>query len=170
MQRYNYSRPDIGKMFLALIFVGFSTFLPKQNLSAQEPFTSSDALNIKSFRSTTLTDDGSHLAGIFTTARGRLNVNHKRFGDPTYIYSSNSELVILDTKTGEKYFPIKDKIQVRSLTWSPAKNQLAFFLLKSNQYFLHTFSVDNKKVKQIKLKGNSVIVPEHLKKYKPQDQ
>ncbi len=157
MKRYYFCRPDFRKIVILAIFVGYSTFFSIQNSSAQNPFTSLDALNIKSLRSTTLTDNGNYLAGLFTTARSRLNINHSRYGDPTYIYSSKNELVILDTKTGDKIFPLKDKVQVRSLTWSPENNQLAFFLLKNKQYYLHIFSVENKKLKQIKLKTDKRI-------------
>ena len=151
---YNSNSSHLKHLFIFIIlFILFST----QVLIAQTPFTSQDALKVKSFRISAITDDGNYIAGTIGTRKDRMNTNHKRFGDPTYISASTSELVILNTKTKEKILPFKNKVQVSSLSWSPDNKQLAFILLKNNQYFLHIFSLGNKKVKEIKLKTDKSI-------------
>jgi len=151
-------------MFFVLISVFIFNF---QILFAQTPFTSEDALKVKSFRISTITDDGNYIAGTVGTRKDRMNTNHKRFGDPTYISSSTSEFVILNTKTKEKILPFKNKVQIRSVSWSPDDKQLAFFLFKNNEYILHTFTLKNKKIKQVKLKTDKSISSNSMLQWSP---
>lgn len=152
----------ITLFLLVILFI-----INSQLVIAQTPFTSKDALNVKSFRISAITEDGNYIAGTISTRKDRLNTNHKRFGDPTYISSSTSEFMILNTKTKEKILPFKNKVQVRSLTWSPDNKQLAFFLLKNNENVLHTFTLENKKVKEIKLKTEKSIASNSLLQWSP---
>lgn len=71
------------------------------NLLAQDkqPFTIEDALNVKTSSIQSVSDDGKYTVLAIGTHRGRLNVDHFRFGDPTYISPRLSEYVVIDTST-----------------------------------------------------------------------
>ncbi len=124
---------------------------------SQTVFSSEDALSIKSFSVQSLTEDGRYFAGIVSSGRDRLNVDHRRYGDPTYISPRTGEVEILDTETKEWISLFEKKQQVRSLTWSPDGSTLAFFLLEDGAYQLYTFALDGKKMKKIKLKTDKRI-------------
>ena len=70
--------------------------------SQKTPFSSQDALNVKGFTYSSITDDGLWVAGMIRSRRDRMDINHFRFGDPSYIAPYTAELVLINSKTGEK--------------------------------------------------------------------
>lgn len=126
-------------------------------LMAQTPFTTDDALRLKSLRIQAVTDDGRYVAATAGTRRGRLNVDHKQFGDPTYIAPRVVEVLIVDTETGRIQKPFRGEVQVRSFSWSPDGKMLAFFLLKNGKYTLQLFDPVNGKLRQVNPKTSRAI-------------
>ena len=103
----------VGALFLALADV-----LVAQGPN-RTPFTTDDALNVRSLSIGDMTDDGRYVAATIGKRRDRMGVQHKRFGDPTYLSPNYRELVVIDTETGELHEVFDRLVQVRSLAWSP---------------------------------------------------
>jgi len=143
---------------MRLVFVGLVIFtLVPSTAAEQTAFTVADSLRLKSFSPQSMTDDGRYLAGSLGIRLDRLGTDHKRYRDPTYISPRLAEFVILDTETKEMTSIFKDKVQARSLTWSPDGKTLAFFLLQGDRYLLHTFDRIQKNLKKISLKSQKSI-------------
>jgi len=123
----------------------------------KSPFMTGDSLRVKSFSSQDITKDGHLIAGVISMGKDRLGTDHKRFQDPTYISPRLAEVVILDTENQKMHPVIKDKVQVRSLTWSPDGKTLAFFLRKGDRFFLQTYDWITQKLQEIKLKTQRQI-------------
>ncbi|MFC1562247.1 prolyl oligopeptidase family serine peptidase [candidate division KSB1 bacterium] len=120
-------------------------------------FTTHDALNVKSLSVQSITKDGRYVAGTIRMQRNRLNTQHFRYGDPTYISPSLVEVVVIDTETKEQRSLFEEPVQARSLTWSPDGAILAFFLLKNDNYILHTYDLERKRIREIELKSDKSI-------------
>ena len=120
-------------------------------------FTIEDAINVKSFRISAMTDDGKYIAGSFSDRRARMGRDHKRYRDPNYISPAKSNIVIMDTETGETHPVLKEKALIRSSVLSPDNKSLAFFMYDKDRYFLCIYDLEKKKVKQLKLKTEKKI-------------
>ena len=98
-------------------------------LRAQESraFTTEDALNIAQISIEALTPDGRFVAATRWTPRDRKNVDHMRFGDPTYIAPSFADVLVIDASTGNQTPVFDSKVQTRAFDWSPDGKTLAFF-------------------------------------------
>jgi len=151
--------------FLFLLTITLPVFF--YNAFAQAPFTTQDALEVKSFNIHSITKDGHFIAGTIHNRKDRLNINHKRFGDPTYISPYIGEMVLLNTETGEKTPVFKHKVQVQSLTWSPDGKNLAFFLRKGNRFFLYVYDREKSDLKEIKLNTDKNIASNSPLKWTP---
>ncbi|KPK90132.1 hypothetical protein AMJ80_08825 [bacterium SM23_31] len=136
-------------------------------VESKKPFTVDDVLDLKSFSIQSITDDGRYIAGTIGIRRDRLGVDHLRYGDPTYMSLSLNEVVILDTETKEMYEIFKEKVQTRSLSWSPDGKTLAFFLRKGDEYFLHTYDREKNKVNEVKLKTDKSIASNSMLEWRP---
>lgn len=121
------------------------------------PFTIADSLKIKSFSPLSMTDDGQFIAGTINTRFDRLGIDHKRFGDPTYIAPRLAEAVILDTESGRMEALFDTKVEIQNMTWSPDGTTLAFFLRKGDRFLLHIYDRKNKSAEEIKLKSRKPI-------------
>ncbi len=148
-----------SKTIIVAIWLG--CFLYAHSLLAgndgPQAFTTEDALNVRIPRTLSLSDDGLYLAVTFRSHSDRLNVDHGRFGDPTYIAPSFSEVFVINTKTGDTKKLLQDKVQMRSFAWSPDSKTLAFLLRKDNEFSLYTYDREKRKVKKIKLKTKKSI-------------
>jgi dipeptidyl aminopeptidase/acylaminoacyl peptidase len=120
-------------------------------------FTISDSLRVQSFSPQSMTDDGRFIAGTISTRYDRLGINHKRFGDPTYIAPRPAEVVILDTESGKMARLFNTKVEIQDITWSPDGKILAFFLRKGDAFFLHTYDREKKSITEIKIKTKKPI-------------
>jgi len=121
------------------------------------PFTTEDALSVVSLRVQDISDNGRYLLASKVTHRDRLNVDHLRFGDPTYISPSLGMVVVIDAETGEETQLFDEKVQIRSGTWSPDGSTAAFFLRDDDQYLLHTYDAARERVRHIRLKSDKAI-------------
>jgi len=126
-------------------------------LFAQTSFTSHDALRVRSLRIQDVSDDGRYIACFVSTRKGRLNVDHERFGDPTYISPYFGELVVIDSETEEVHTLFNTEVQVRTFTWSPDGHVLAFFLRKGDHYDLHIYDAERKRLREVKPKTDKAI-------------
>ena len=168
MEKRNRGFPDIkNKIFTRLFFIGVILIFKLSLLFAQTPFTSQDALNVKSLRIQGVTEDGRYVACFISTRKGRLNVNHKRFGDPTYISPRLGEILVIDTETGESHDLFNRDVQAHAMTWSPDCKVLAFFLLKGDDYSLQTYDCNRKKIREVKLKTDKKISSNSFLRWTP---
>ncbi len=123
----------------------------------RQPFTTEDALNVASLTVRDITDDGRFIVATRATQRDRKNVDHMRFGDPTYISPSLADVLIIDSETREQTSLFDDKVQVRSLAWSPDGALMAFLMRDGDEYFLHTYDRERNRVRKVNLKTDHSI-------------
>ena len=65
-------------------------------------FTTEIALDVKSPRIVAMSEDGRRIAVTVRTRRGRADVDHARFGDPTYVSPSLVTALVIDTRSGDR--------------------------------------------------------------------
>ncbi|MCH8254967.1 MAG: hypothetical protein IID06_06435, partial [Gemmatimonadetes bacterium] len=148
----------------AVLLAAFVTSAPAQE---KRPFTTQDALNVATLRVQAITDDGRYLAATRATQRDRKNVDHMRFGDPTYISPSFADVLVFDTETGEERSLFDRKVQVRSFAWSPDGDLLAFFVRDEDEYFLHTYEPERNRVRKVNLKTDKPIASNSPLSWRP---
>ena len=136
------------QLFIILCLAMASNF----SLVAQQTnFTVQDAINVKSFGSQTLSEDGQYLAGVITDGRARFGTDHFRFRDPSYLNTTEGELVIFNTSNGQQTRPFEGKSRVSNLTWTKTADLLIFFQQKGDKMVLSTFDMKSRKVKDVKI-------------------
>ena len=133
----------LGNRYLAslvvLLFVTLS-LLQTGVRAVQNPkpewstFTVDDMLDVATANAASLSNDGHWLAATSASPRDRIGIDNARFGDPTYVAPSNTDVLIIDTQTtkSQKLFPKKQ--QVRNLRWSPDSNHLALLVMKGDTF------------------------------------
>ena len=131
----------------ALLFI----VLPSA-IEAQRRFTPEDALNVRLPTIQDMSKDGRRVAVTVQTQGDRLNVNHGRYGDPTYVSPSKSEILIIDTESGTQYQLFEgDSAPVRNLRWSPDGSKLAFLRYTNSTFKLMIHNVPTGQTEEIKL-------------------
>ncbi len=90
-------------------------------------FTPEDALDVRTARIQDVSEDGAWIAATVQRHRDRLNVDHERFGDPTYVSPSLAEVLVVDTRTGEERSLFDKRLVARAFSWSDDSSRLAFF-------------------------------------------
>ncbi len=148
----------------AVLTLSFATSAPAQE---KRPFTTQDALNVATLRVQAITDDGHYLAATRATQRDRKNVDHMRFGDPTYISPSFADVLVIDTETGEQRSLFDEKVQVRSFAWSPDGDMLAFFVKDEDEFSLHTYEPRRNRVRKVNLKTDKPIASNSSLEWRP---
>ena len=154
-------------VFVVLLFLFTAGSSSLAQYSAKQAFTSEDVLNLRSFSVRSITDDGRYIAGTIGMRRDRLNVDHLRFGDPTYVSRSVAEFVVLDTETKEMRTLFDEKVQTRSLSWSPDGRLLAFFLREGDDFLLNIYEWENDKVRRVDLKTDKKIASNSFLQWRP---
>lgn len=151
--RPRFPRELIVTVFLALVAAPIA-------LSGQvlRPFTIDDALRVKSVSIADVTDDARWVAAWVSTARSRMNTDHFRFGDPTYIGPSLGEVLVLDAETGTTHSLFEGAEQVTDLSWSPEGDRLAFLRRAGEETRLEVWSRDSGRVRQVRLQPRREIV------------
>ena len=145
--------PSIPVFFMAILLAVLASAV----WAEKTPFTIADSLKIKSFSPQSMTDDGRFIAGTINTRIDRLGIDHKRFGDPTYISPRRAEAVILDTESGRMEVLFDTKVEIQNMTWSPDCTTLAFFMRKGDRFLLHMYDPKKKSTREIKLKSRKPI-------------
>ena len=90
-------------------------------------FTPEDALDVRTARIQDVSDDGAWIAATVQRHRDRLNVDHERFGDPTYVSPSLAEVLVVNTRTGAERSLFDSPLVARGFSWSDDSSRLAFF-------------------------------------------
>ncbi len=158
----------ISRMFdrccVFFVLVGSTTTL----LYAQtQPFTTEDALNVATISVQALSPDGRFIAATRWTSRDRKNVDHMRFGDPTYIAPSFATVLVIDADTGEETPLFATKRQTRAFDWSPDGQTLAFLHLEGDRYSLHLYDRERDRTRKVDLKTSKSIASNSPLEWRP---
>ncbi len=125
----------------ALVATPLLTPLPAH--PQQRLFTPETALDVRSVSIAAVTGDGRRVAATLRTRRDRTDVDHQRYGDPTYISPATSRLMVIDTRTGARTWVHEDPAQLRGFAWSPDGERLAYFAVAGGEYRLRIFDAGN---------------------------
>ena len=147
--------PQMLLVILALALLAMPLSLSGQGLRS---FTVDDALRVRSVNTADATDDARWIATTVSTARGRMNTDHFRFGDPTYIGPSLGEMFVVDAETGTTQTPFEGEVQVTGLSWSPSGDRLAFLRLVGEEVRLEIWNRDSGRVRQVQLRPRKELV------------
>ena len=104
-----------------------------------------------------VTDDGSRVAATVRTRRDRTDVDHQRFGDPTYISPVATRLMVIDTRSGERTWVHDEPAQLRGFAWSPNGERLAYFAVETGEYRLRIFDASTGSAETVALGTDSEI-------------
>lgn len=146
------------KSLRSAFFVPLFFLISVSLLSAQQPFTITDAINVQSLSSQNLSDDGRWLAGVITDGHSRFDTDHMRFQDPSYLNVSTGDFVIINTDNGEQVRPYRQKSRVTTMSWSPDSNELAFLEQKGDRLHLMIYTLDRNRTREIRVSGNPILV------------
>jgi dipeptidyl aminopeptidase/acylaminoacyl peptidase len=141
------------KYILSFLFT-FSFFLVN---GQKTPFTSQNALNVKSFNYSSMTEDGLWVAGTIRSQMDRMNIDHFRFGDPNYVAPYTSELIIINSLTGEKRSISPEKSIIDAFAFSPDGKKLGYLKYEKGSYNLYVYSLSNGKSKLVTLNDSRSI-------------
>ena len=136
-------------VFIALILVsaaGDSVIAQQDGL-----FTPNTALDVMSGSIADVTSDGRWLAVTVQSRRDRTDVDHMRFGDPTYVSPASTRVLLIETISGDQEWLFGDPVQVRGLTWSPDDTQLGYFLMVGGQYQLRMYNIESGNTRSVSL-------------------
>lgn len=114
-------------------------------------FTADDALAVQTLSMEDLSPDGRLAAVTIRTHRDRLDVDHFRFGDPTYVTPSLELLQVIDTGTGEVTPLFDDRVQVDGVSFSPDGSRLAWFRTTGERRVLEVWDSGSGEVGQVEL-------------------
>ena len=145
---------------LVLVISFFSVSFAEEQESL---FAIEDYFDVASMNVADMTKDGEWLVCTVSTRADRLPRDNFRYGDPTYIAPFQAHVVIVNTKTGKQKRIFSSKQQVRSLTWSPDGQMLAFFILKNGECQLTFWNRTSGKSKEVDVsKHGSIASNSHL--------
>ncbi len=102
-------------------------------------FSPEIALDVRNVRIAAVTDDGSRVAATVQTRSDRTDVDHQRYGDPTYISPVSTRLVVIDTRSGDQSWVHAEPAQLRGFAWSPDGTRLGYFIVEEGRYKLRIF-------------------------------
>ena len=114
-------------------------------------FTPNTALDVMSGSIADVTSDGQWLAVTVQSRRDRTDVDHMRFGDPTYVSPASTRVLLIETTSGDQEWLFGDPVQVRGLTWSPDDTQLGYFLMVGGQYQLRVYNIESGNTRSVSL-------------------
>ena len=136
-------------VFIALILVsaaGDSVIAQQDGL-----LTPNTALDVMSGSIADVTSDGRWVAVTVQSRRDRTDVDHMRFGDPTYVSPASTRVLLIETTSGGQEWLFGDPVQVRGLTWSPDDTQLGYFLMVGGQYQLRVYDIESGNTRSVSL-------------------
>ena len=130
----------LAALTAALAVLATIAVLPALPAEAQQrPFTTEVALDVNLVGIAAVTSDGSRVAATVRSRRDRTDVDHQRFGDPTYISPVSTRLMVIDTRSGNRTWVHEDPAQLRGFAWSPDGERLAYFAVEAGEYRLRIF-------------------------------
>ena len=143
-----------------MVYPALLVLLASQPLRAQaqeRPFTTQDAVSVRTARILDVTDDGRWVAAWVQTRADRSDVDHFRFGDPTYVAPSSGELLVLDAESGVTKSVFAAKEQIQGGEWSPDGRRLAFLRLQGGAWRLNVYEPSSGRVRAVTLRSSKEI-------------
>ena len=126
--------------FAGALALAAATPLPAQ--PQQRLFTPEIALDVRGVGIAAVTRDGARVAATVRTRRDRTDVDHQRYGDPTYISPVSTRLMVIDTRSGERTWVHEEPAQIRGFAWSPDGERLAYFAVEDGDHVLRIFDAN----------------------------
>ena len=129
------------------------------SLSGQElrPFTPDVALEVRTVRIADVTQNGSRVAATVQTRGDRTDVDHMRYGDPTYVSPVSTRLMVIDTRSGEERWVHEEAAQLRGFAWSPDGGQLAYFIVVYGSYELRIYDAEAGGVRSVDVRSDKDV-------------
>ncbi len=121
---------------LLMFIIALSTQVGAQQM---QPFSAEIALQVRNVRIAAVADDGSRIAATVQTRNDRTDVDHQRYGDPTYISPVSTRLMVIDTQSGDQTWVHETAAQLRGFAWSPDGGKLGYFMVEEGRYTLRIF-------------------------------
>ena len=146
--------PFVAGFAGALVLLA-TTPLPAQ--PQQRAFTPEIALDVQGVGIAAVTDDGSRVAATVRVRRDRTDVDHQRYGDPTYISPVSVRLMVIDTRSGERTWVHEEPAQLRGIAWSPNGERLAYFAVEDGGYVLRIFDASSGRAETVALGADNEI-------------
>ena len=136
-----FARPPTAAVANTILVAALTTPLltPLPAHPQQRLFTPEIALDVSSVAIAAVTGDGRRVAATVRTRRDRTDVDHQRYGDPTYISPATSRLMVIDTRSGTRAWVHEEPAQLRGFAWSPGGERLAYFAVEGGEYRLRIF-------------------------------
>ena len=153
-RRHKSALPILAGLTGALALAAL-TPLPAQ--PQQRPFTTEIALDVRLVGIAAVTDDGARVAATVRTRRDRTDVDHQRFGDPTYISPVSTRLMVIDTRSGDRTWVHEEPAQIRGFAWSPDGQRLAWFAVEDGEYVLRIFDAGTGSAETVALQTDKEI-------------
>ncbi|MBE0616750.1 MAG: PD40 domain-containing protein, partial [Proteobacteria bacterium] len=141
----------IGRSAVLTLVAGLALTFPLSGQNGR-PFTTEDALDVRTVRVADVTADGRWVAATVQTRRDRSGVDHFRYGDPTYVAPSLGELLVVDAQDGQARAVYPGKEQLRSPSWSPDGTRLAFFRLQGDAWRLVIHEPASGRTREVRMK------------------
>jgi dipeptidyl aminopeptidase/acylaminoacyl peptidase len=120
-------------------------------------FDTEIALDVQSPQIAAMTDDGARIAVTLRTRRGRADVDHNRYGDPTYVGPSLVSAMVIDTRSGDRIWLHEQPVQVSDFTWSPDGDRLGYLLFDGEAYSLRIFDAESERTETVALRSHRPI-------------
>jgi dipeptidyl aminopeptidase/acylaminoacyl peptidase len=104
-------------------------------------FSTELALDVGSPQVADVTEDGRLAVVVVRTRRGRVDVDHERYGDPTYVAPALASVMVVDTRSGTRSWLHEQPVQASGFTWSPDGTRLAYLLHEGARFELRIHEV-----------------------------
>ena len=149
-------------VLLALLLMPLSA-----QAQATRAFTPEDALNVRTPRIQDVSEDGRWVAVTVQRHRDRLNVDHQRFGDPTYVSPSLGEVVVVDTRSGDQRSLFGAALVSRAFAWEPDGSRLAFMTYVGEAFHLMIYDAERGDLSEVRLRSDLEIASNSPLEWRP---
>ncbi|MEX2465436.1 MAG: hypothetical protein WD995_00915, partial [Gemmatimonadota bacterium] len=128
-------------------------------VSAQETqrFSTELALDVGSPQVADVTEDGSHAVVVVRTRRGRVDVDHERYGDPTYVAPALVTAMVVDTRSGERIWLHEQPAQVSDFTWSPDGSRLVYIHYEGSRFEVRLYETGGSETRPLTLRTDKSV-------------
>ncbi len=142
------------KLTLVLLLFFFAHNFVYSQLTS---FTAEDALKVETYTLAEITDGGEYVAGFIRSRMNRMDIDHRRYGDPNYVAPYTSKLLIINSESGDKLHPFENSEVFGAVKWSPDGSKLAIIKYDQTVFNLYVFDVEKQKLKKIKINSEYLI-------------
>ena len=105
---------------------------PQPTAQSLAPFTAEDMLKVATASVLDLSEDGTRVAIAVRRLEDNATMDHRRFGDPTYVAPAMVDVFVFDTRTGGSDKVFKQLMNVRQAAWSRDGARLALLTTAEN--------------------------------------